>query len=179
MSEALVALGAATIGAVAGLSGAFITARQQRRLDELRFLHVRRADDEKERRLAVAELARSLSVVLHTMSWFTWEADNRPTRTTPAALEAYDGAMKAALPDLMAAISVVAALSNRAYRQFDPLVTKAFDLDGQIGKAASRLAEDPDRARQTIGEFKVAAFSLFRQFRDTLAAAMGTQEPER
>jgi hypothetical protein len=78
MSEALVALGAAAIGAAAGLTGALIQARRQRQVETLKLEAMRQADSEKERRLAVAELARALSHALQTMNWFTWEADNRP-----------------------------------------------------------------------------------------------------
>jgi hypothetical protein len=173
VSEALLALSAAAIGAGAGLLGAFITAREQRRLDVFRFGHERRTDAEKEKRLAVADLARILSAVLQTMSWFTWEADNRPFRVTPAWVDRYDAEMKTLLPDLMASISVVAALSERTYRAFDPLVSEAFDLDAQIGKAASSLRDELDLTREEVGELKDPAFSLFRRFRETLATEMG------
>jgi hypothetical protein len=144
VSEALLALSAAAIGAGAGLLGAFITAREQRRLDVFRFGHERRTDAEKEKRLAVADLARILSAVLQTMNWFTWEADNRPFRVTPEWVDRYDAEMKTLLPDLMASISVVAALSERTYRAFDPLVSEAFELDAQIWQGR---VEPPRRAR--------------------------------
>jgi hypothetical protein len=173
MSEALVALGAAAIGATAGLLGAFISARQQRRLDEVRFLQERRAEDNKNERLAVAELARALSRVLQTMNWFTWEADNRPSRVTVEWVDQYDADMKTLLPDLMGAIAIVAALSEPIYRAFDPLVSEAFDLDARIGKAASNLATDAAATRDQIGSLKEPAFTLFRRFREQLAVVMG------
>jgi hypothetical protein len=173
VGEALVALSAAAIGAAAGLLGAFIAAREQRQLDVLRFRHERRTDAEKEKRLAVADLARALSAVLQTMNWFTWDADNRPLRVTPEWVDRYDSEMKRLLPDLMASIAVVAALSERTYLAFDPLVSQALELDAQIGKAASSIHDEPDRTRETVGDLKDPAFSLFRRFRDTLATEMG------
>ena len=167
------ALSAAAIGALAGVLGAFVTAREQRRLDLLRFGHERRTAAEKEKRLAMAELARTLSAVLQAMNWFTWEADNRPQRVTPEWIDRYDADMKRLLPELMAAISVVAALSERAYRAFDPLVSEAFDLDVRIGTAASGLTGEPERATRAIGDLKAPAYALFRRLRETLATEMG------
>lgn len=144
MSEALVALSGAAIGSVMGLLGAFITARQQQRLEALKFTAERRAEAETQRRLAIADLARSLSRVIQLMSWFTWEAEHRPLRVSPEWVDRYDSEMKPLLPELMSAVSIVAALSEPTYRVFDPLVTKAIKLDGQIGTAASTLSDDPD-----------------------------------
>ena len=68
MSEALVALTGAAIGSVTGLLGAFITARQQQRLEALKFTAERRSEAETQRRLAIADLARTLSRVIQLMS---------------------------------------------------------------------------------------------------------------
>ncbi len=173
MSEALVALSGAAIGSVTGLLGAFITARQQQRLEALKFTAERRAEAETQRRLAIADLARTLSRVIQLMSWFTWEAEHRPLRISSEWVDRYDSEMKPLLPELMSAVSIVAALSEPTYRVFDPLVTKAFKLDGQIGTAASTLGDDPDGTRTKIAEMLGPVNSLFDEFRETLARVMG------
>lgn len=176
MSEALVALGAALIGASAGLLGAYVQGRQQRGLDELRLAEQRRIDRRERERLAVADLAGSLSRLLQLMNWFTWEAEHRPARVTPEWVDRYDEEMKALLPVAMGHIAAVAALSAPIFRAFDPLVSDAIDLDARIGVAASGVPDDPEVARRAIGEFKDPAFALFRRFRDELAHVMGRED---
>ena len=173
MSEALVALGAALIGATAGLGGAYVQGRQQRRLDEVRLAEQRRVARDERERLAVADLARSLSRVLQLMNWFTWEAEHRPARVNQEWVDRYDAEMKALLPEVMGHIATVAALSAAIFRAFDPLVSDAIDLDARIGVAASGVADDADGARAAIGMSKDPAFELFRRFRDELAHVMG------
>ncbi len=175
MSDALVALGAAAIGATTGLLGALITARHQLKLNALKFIEERRSEDEKQKRLAVADLARALSRAIQAMSWFTWQAQHRPERVTPAQVDQYDAEMKVLLPDVMSAVSIVAALTERTFRAFDPLVTKAFELDGAIGVATSDVRGDPQRTAANIAPLLTSVNALFDEFRETLALVMGQE----
>lgn len=79
-------------------------------------------------------------------------------------VDRYDNEMKLLLPELMSAVSTVAALSEPTYRVFDPLVTKAFKLDGQTGTAASTLSDNPDRTKTKISEMLGRVNSLFDEF---------------
>ena len=133
----------------------------------------RRAEDEKQERLAIADLARALTRVIQLMSWFTWEAEFRPSRVGSEWVDRHDAEMKPLLPDLMSAVSIVAALSEPTYRAFDPLVTRAFELDAEIGAAAFTLAEDREVTRAKIAVLRGPVNALFDQFREMLAVVMG------
>ena len=175
MSEALVALAAAAIGATTGLLGAFVTGRQQQRLESLRLSAERQAEEEKQTRLAVADLARTLSHVIQVTSWFAWEAEYRPYRVSTDWVDAHDTEMKELLPELTSALSIVAAVSQPAYRAFEPLASEAFKLDGAIGAAASTLVEDPDGTRLRIAEFNNTVNELMDRVNDRLAEVMGRE----
>src|SRR3954449_6568602 len=53
-----------------------------------------RLDYQKEARLAVAQLAKSIGVAVHTISWFTWKAKHRGSLLAKKDAEDYDNAMK-------------------------------------------------------------------------------------
>ena len=169
MDTAIVGLLAASIGAAAGLAGAFVTARQQRVLELQRTEVQLVAERQRETRLAVGEFAGDMARAVQAISWFTWEAAHRVDHIGPDWVARYDTEMKQHLPVLMASLSRAAALSSVAFVRFKPLVEKLFDLDAEVAEAAVAVQSDVEAARARIAAFDDETTALFRRFQHELA----------
>jgi hypothetical protein len=163
MDPALTGILAALIGAVAGITGGYLSGWQQARLEYKKWLRAREDDVAKELRLAVADLMRKMATTAQHISWFTWEADYRPDRITKEAVELYDTEMRGLFPEIDSALIMVSALSNEAYERLAPLVLDIYNLDLKVSRETRKITNAPSDAAKGIADYKDAAFQLKRQ----------------
>src|SRR4051812_44945328 len=91
-----------------------------------------RLDYQKEARLAVAQLAKSIGVAVHTISWFTWKAKHRGSLLAKKDAEDYDNAMKEIFPDLTGSLATLAAFSPAAYTRAKDIAKEIYSLDEEV-----------------------------------------------
>src|SRR3954447_26956481 len=107
--ESVIPILVALLGIGSALVTGYLAGRNQARLDY-----------QKEARLAVAQLAKSIGVAVHTISWFTWKAKHRGSLLAKKDAEDYDNAMKEIFPDLTGSLATLAAFSPAAYTRANP-----------------------------------------------------------
>lgn len=160
MDAPLAALLGALFGAIAGLVGGFVTAKQQSKLEEQKSLRARQDEQDREVRLAVAELGRKMATATHSMNWFSWRAVQRPAQFTSADIDAHDQEMHTLLPEMASALLLVSALSETMYKQLKAVVQDVYDLDVELAAAASSFEDSPQPAIAKIGALKEQARHL-------------------
>jgi hypothetical protein len=138
----------ALLGIGSALGTGYLAGRKQARLEY-----------QKEARLAVAQLTRSIGVAVHTISWFTWKAKNRAALLTASDALEYDNAMKGIFPDLTGALAVLAAFSREAYEQARDVVDQVYKLDEKVASAATGLLTTDKEAAAELA-------SLHQEVRD-------------
>ncbi|XUW93576.1 hypothetical protein OH764_36045 (plasmid) [Burkholderia sp. M6-3] len=98
LSTELTAVVAAVIAATASVSAVFLNLHGTIGLENRKFEQLQRDDAQKNRRLALAELAKELAENVQRATLFAWEAVNDPDGMTPSTIAAYEQGSKAALP---------------------------------------------------------------------------------
>jgi hypothetical protein len=133
--DALAPVLGALIGALAGLSGAWITGRRQAALEHEKWLRGISDAFAKDLRTTVKELTTELAKAVHSMCWLCWLAKYGPSRLTQERVRQYDEEMHIALPRIMGLHAVIAGMDGEVHFALAPLVNRAIALDAVIGEA--------------------------------------------
>jgi hypothetical protein len=124
---------------------------------------------EKETRLAVAGVAKGIAVAVHSMAWLTWKATFQPAHLRVEHADTYDNDMHALYPDLVGALSQVAALDGTVYRSLRPIVDEVYSLDHEVALAATPLRDESGSAAQEMAALREQVRSLEKATKDRLA----------
>jgi hypothetical protein len=128
-----------------------------------------RLDYQKEARLAVSQLTRSIGVTVHTIAWFTWKAKNRASLLAPSDVQDYDSDMKKIFPELTGSLAVLAAFSRVAYERAKYVAVEVYALDERVAYVATGLLTEDKNAPAALaslhGEASRLESSLKRSLR--------------
>jgi|SRR3954447_9188470 len=133
--ESVIPILVALLGIGSALVTGYLAGRRQARLDY-----------QKEARLAVAQLAKSIGVAVHMISWFTWKAKHRGSLLAKKDAEDYDNAMKEIFPDLTGSLATLAAFSPAAYTRAKDIAKEIYSLDEKVADAATGLLTQDNQA---------------------------------
>jgi len=162
VDAALAGLLGASIGAVTGVGGGFVTGWQQRKGETLRWRQARADELRKEERRSLLDLTGLLAEGSQNAAWLCWAATVKSLAAVKADADDYDGRMRALMPRLFSAQAAASGLSEKAFQQIDPLVQRLIELDHQLGNASVRLHVEPDPVVQELKDLSAAANKLSR-----------------
>lgn len=170
--DALIGLSAALIGALAALTGTYLSGLQQAKIEYKKWLRAREDEIDQELREAITALMQKMAVAAQTISWFTWEADYRPDRISKEVIDGYDLEMKALFPQIDSALILVSALRKQAYDDLAPIIQEIYNLDLKVSRETRKFAAMPAEAVQGIAGYKDRAYTLKSEIMKGVASVM-------
>jgi hypothetical protein len=173
MDGAVAGLIGATIGALSGLAGGFLTGRRQLKVERDKWLQSRKDEIQKDIRLAAAELTRKIAAANHSMLWLTWKAHFQPNDLTNEDISDYDKEMHVVKPEIIGALMNLCALDENLYDRMNPFVIKTHVLDGRIAIAAIPFKVSRESATKAIAEFYEEAYPLYNELAQMVADMIG------
>lgn len=87
-------------------------------------------------RLALAELAKSLTSCIHSITWLCWSVQHSPAAIR-GNIKAYNTEMHKQLSELMASRVILAAQDTSKYNILAPVMEKMLALDAKVGKVVA------------------------------------------
>lgn len=179
MDAAVAGLIGAAIGAVAGFTGTVLTALLQFRLEQRKWLRNREDLAHKEFRLAIAELTKTMSSAMHSMTWLTWTASQDMGVINKEIISSYDAEMHKLFPDLWGILAVIAALDKDTHYHLEPLVERITKIDAQIAKATLLFKDsDSSECKKALAECFADANMLYENLPQVIADSLSTSNIE-
>ncbi len=126
----------ALVGALAAISGVKFTSKHQETLEVDKWKRAKKDEWEKETRLALAELTRSLAAGVHAIAWTTWPAKYEPEEMQMGHFAKYEIESKSVFPVLVGARVVLATLDRDLHDKMTPLIKKLYRLDAELTQAS-------------------------------------------
>src|SRR5262245_38210832 len=105
----------ASIGALTGLAGGWLSGVRQSKIEHQKWVRANRDTIEKDARLALADLTKKLAAGVHAMCWLSWKAKFEPDKLSERDLSAYDTSMQSLFPDIVGSRVILAALSKETH----------------------------------------------------------------
>lgn len=127
-------------------------------------------------RLAVADVSRGLSVLVKELLWMGWMAEKDRDAVTEGEARTYDARVREVVPQLMGSLSVVAALDEATYRQLEPMVRVAIDLEEAMASALREIRIARSEGLNAMLETYRRAGYFWDGFRTNLTGLSGKGE---
>jgi len=124
------------VGALAAIGGVMFTSKRQASLEQDKWVRAKQDEWEKETRLALAELTRSLAAGVHAIAWCTWAAKYEPQEMQRGHFAKYDREIKGLFPVVVGARVVLATLDRDLHDKMTPLIKKLYKLDKELTHAS-------------------------------------------
>jgi hypothetical protein len=121
---------------------------------------MQRDDVQKNRRLALAELAKEMVEDVQRATLFAWEMVNDPEGITPSTIGAYQDGSDAALPKLFSAQILLAANDQATCEMIAPLILKYHLVDDCLSKALIHFRREKRRGLEAVAKCQVQALGL-------------------
>lgn len=136
----------------------------------------RKAELNKELRIAVAEFTKSLAAGNHAMSWLTWKARNTPALLDGDDIAGYEKVTNTIFSELVASRIIVAALNKRIHQHMTMLVQEMYVLDENIARAGAMFQSTPDGAREKLASYYDEVTEFERRLLDSVAELIGSEQ---
>jgi hypothetical protein len=149
MDAAVAGLIGAAIGALTTLLGNLITSFVQAKQEERKWHRSMELQGYQNLQVAIAELTREMSLIVHEVMFITWIAKIEPERISSERIEAYDQEIYRLLPKFWSTLNYVAALDSDTYFQLLPLAQTITNLEDEVD-GASRLYSKADSREESI-----------------------------
>jgi hypothetical protein len=151
---------AALIGASGAFTGAWLSGRHERQLEQERWLRAQADEAEDARAAAVTELTKHLASASQTITWFTTGAEMRRQLFTEQTIIDYDTDMRAHLSAAIQSLVAVAHRDEAAFRALEEITKELWALDWRLAAAAAGYWSDPEAARTEISQGSGSAIAL-------------------
>jgi hypothetical protein len=169
---------AALIGATGAFAGAWLSTRQERKLEHERWLRARQEDAEDARAAAVVDVTTHLAAALQTIVWFTAAAGMREQRFTEQTILDYDDDMRRHLTATIQRLVGVAHRDAAAFTALEKLAQEVWELDGRVAGNAAGYWTNPNDARARISGLMVESYELERSLPHRIVGILQGREPE-
>jgi len=113
----------------------------------------RKAELDKELRVALAALTKALSASVHAMAWLTWNARYNPKVLTAADISKYNETINSLFTDLVGFRVIVAALSENLHDDMTPLVERLYVLDRKVAIATTLFRDSPEASTKALASY--------------------------
>ncbi len=178
MNEGILGLTVALIGLIAGLLGAYVAGRQQIRLEQQKWRAARQDELDKEKRLAVAELCRTLVTMVQAGQGLAWYATHQPSYINDERAKEYERITEQLWPEIASSRVIVAALDSDIYASINPLFLKTTRLDERMYIALIQLENSRDESIKAMAELFPEFSSFWGELDQTVVNLFGsTSEP--
>jgi hypothetical protein len=178
ISATSAALLGALIGAVAALVTAVLTNLGALRNERIRQEAAKRADYVQALRAQVGVAFTELFVLQHALNWVTWFAKHDPDALDDRMIASYDADTHRALPRILGAMAMVAALNLRVWRELWPVMQRVYDLEGLVAIELRQVSADRNAAIRALQEYLPKAYQLEKDLPPQLARIMEMAESE-
>lgn len=124
---------------------------QAKRIETLRSDLTKRLELDRERRTAVADFAKKVSVGYQAMSWLTWKAKNSP-QFSKKDIVTYHDDMKLAFPEIVAARVVANSLGGGVTQR---LIKKLYETDEELALRCGEYSKARDEHSRSAAARKI------------------------
>jgi hypothetical protein len=136
----------------------------------------RKAELNKELRLAVAEFTKNMAIGNHAMSWLTWKAKYTPNVLTSDDITDYEKIINSMFNNLVGSRIIVAALNMRIHEHMALLVQEMYVLDENIARAGVLFQRSPEDGREKLASFYDDVAKFEKELLDTVAELIGAEQ---
>lgn len=127
-------------------------------IESFKSQETRKNEIARERRIAIAELAKKIAAAYHSMEWLTWKAVHDSTGFCSKDIDAYDNEIKSLFTQIVGTRVVAAAVAPGLNTQAGKMAQELYILDAEISfagsqyKVAQQENKDTDVSRMAIAE---------------------------
>lgn len=123
---------------------------------------VQKEDNQRNIRLAGADLMGKTAIAAHNMTWVLWIAKNDPDGFTYNLIKEHDEKMNKLYPKIVDAQVVLAAHNKKLYYKTRDIIKEMYHYDGELGRLAVDLRNGDKKAIKLLGDMwrTVNDFSL-------------------
>jgi hypothetical protein len=150
MVSALPGLVGALVGALAAIGGSVFTSSRQASLEKDKWQRAKEDEWEKNTRLALAELTKSLAAGVHAIAWCTWAAKFEPEEMQVEHFAIYDKEIRGLFPVIVGARVVLATLDPELHKKMTPLIKKLYKLDAELTHASVLFSKDREQGLKSL-----------------------------
>lgn len=169
---------AALIGASGAFTGAWLSGRHERELEQERWFRSRQDAAEDARAAAVCELTKDLAAAVQGITWFTASAEMREHLFTEQTIIDYDTEMRARLAATIEGLVAVAHQDAEAYGKLAELTANVWELDWRVAQSASTYWSNPEKARNDIRSVTSEATALQNSLPRRIVGVLQRADPE-
>jgi len=159
VDAALAGLIGTALGVAAGSFTSVLTSWYQLRWEARRAVLTNRAEALRSGRQAMVRLTQLLMSLTQAIAWLGWSVKEKSDEELAREVELYESRSRELLPQILAAETEAASLSDEAFDEIDPLVNELLVLDTKVSTAMLRLGTDRS-ATAAIAEAWTAAVKL-------------------
>ena len=124
-----------------------------------------------ELRSHIAEVARQLLSIQHSMEWLSSATDSGG-ELTPGVMTNYHVEIHGAIPKLLGALASVASLDEPAYKRLSILADAVFALDSRLAEVLRGYLNSPFDTSQAVANLRSPITKLYKQLPEQIAAVM-------
>ncbi|MGC2239083.1 MAG: hypothetical protein WA584_23210 [Pyrinomonadaceae bacterium] len=112
------------------------------RKDDLgKWYQTKRDENDRNARLAAADLLKNIAIAAHSMTWALWVADNDVEHFNIKLVRKHDELMKNLYADLVASQAILASYDKNLYQKTRRMVNSIYSYDEQFANAAKVIDE--------------------------------------
>ena len=117
---------------------------QTKAIEALKSDLTRKLEIDRERRTAIADFAKKISVGYQAMEWLTWKAKHSPKIFSKLDIDAYNDDMKSSFPQIVAARVVVSAVDIDRVDVMNAIAERLYKVDGELARLCVTYADAQD-----------------------------------
>jgi len=160
------------ISAVTALTTSQLTTRNQLRLEREKAGIGRHETLLAELRSHIAEVAREMLSVQHSMEWVCWHAKQAPNLIDTKLVTQYHKEIHTVIPQLLGSLAVVASIDQRVFEDLSVLADELYKIEGEVGRALANYRKSPHEALKTLEGCHPMVSELYQSLPPALAAIM-------
>ena len=160
------------ISAVTAITTSQLTTRNQLRVEREKAGIGRHEALLTELRSHIAEVAREMLSVQHSMEWVCWHAKQAPDLINDRLVTQYHKEIHTVIPQLLGSLAVVASINQKVYEELSALADKLYKVEGKIAKALADYKKSPEETLKTLEDCHPMTIQLYQSLPPDLAAIM-------
>jgi len=164
------------VGALAAIGGSVFTSNRQARLEKDKWQRAKEDEWEKETRLALAELTKSLATAVHAIAWCTWCAMYEPEEMHRKHFDRYDRESREIFPVIVGARVVLARLDHELHEKMTPLIKKLYRLDAELSHAWVLFRKEREQGLEKLAICYEESIQFDKEILQTVSNIVNLQE---